>query len=162
MGASGWDHRLNLEGIVAYTGDKPASSYTQFHRKGVLEAVNGRLLAREYQGRPLIPSTAYEQRVFEYLPFCFRLLEEVGCNVPLVVALTLTNTRGLRMGVDDFELGSGYPIQEESLILPETLVHEFKTPVGKILKPMFDLVWNACGYPSSTNFDVDGNWVGRR
>ena len=162
MGAFGWDHRLNLEGIIVFSGNKPSSSYTQLYRNGVLEIVNGRLLAGEYRGRPLIPSIAYEQQVLEYLPFCFRLLEEFGCNVPVDVALTLTNTRGLCMGVDGIQFGSGYPIQEENLVLPETIVHEFSTPVAKVLKPMFDLVWNACGYPSSTNFDADGNWVRRR
>ena len=27
---------------------------------------------------------------------------------------------------------------------------------------MFDLVWNACGYPASKNFDAGGNWITRR
>ena len=48
------------------------------------------------------------------------------------------------------------------LITSRTVVEDLSTPVGKILKPLFDLVWNACGYPSSENFDAEGNWIGRR
>jgi hypothetical protein len=66
------------------------------------------------------------------------------------------------MGVDNVVFQVGRPINAENLILPETVVEDFATPVGKILKPMFDLVWNACGYPASKNFDAQGSWVNRR
>ncbi len=161
MGTSVWDRRLNLEGVIAFSANKPSHSYTQLYRNGVIEGVNGNLLAHEYHGERRIPSIAYEEVVFKYLPFCFQVLQEIGSSVPIVVALTLTNTRGLRMGVDRLGFEVGDPIDADTLILPETVVREFSTPVGKILKPMFDLVWNASGYPSSRNFDPDGNWAPR-
>ena len=34
-------------------------------------------------------------------------------------------------------------------------------PVTKILRPLFDLVWNARGYPRSENFDSEDNWIAR-
>jgi hypothetical protein len=33
---------------------------------------------------------------------------------------------------------------------------------ARILKPLFDLVWNAGRLPASLNFDSEGNWVNRR
>lgn len=62
------------------------------------------------------------------------------------------------MGVESYDFDVGYPIQADTLILPETVVEDFSTPVNTILKPIFDLVWNTCGYPSSRNFDAKGNW----
>jgi hypothetical protein len=162
MGTTNWGRRLNLEGIITFSGNKPSHSYTQLYRNGVIEAVHGDLLAYEHEGKHVIPSIAYEKHVVEYLPFCFRLLQEIGANVPIVVALTLTNTRGLHMGVDGLGFQVGYPIDADTLILPEAVVEEFSMPAGKILKPIFDLVWNACGYPCSKNFDHEGNWVQRR
>ncbi len=162
MGSTGWDRRLNLEGIVAYGGGNPAYCYTQLYRTGIIEAVQGSMLAHEYQGKRVIPSVAYEQYVFTYLPHCFEVLQQIGANVPLVVALSLIGTRGLEMGVDRLGFEVSYPIQANTLVLPETIVQDFSMPVGKILKPLFDLVWNACGQPSSKNFDAEGNWVDRR
>lgn len=162
MGSSSWDRRLNLEGVVAFGGGKPAYSYTQLYRIGIIEAVQASILAQEYKGERTIPSVAYERYVFDYLPQCFQVLSEIGASVPVVVALTLIGTRGLRMSFDPFRFEAGYPIDVDRLILPETIVTEFSTPVGKILKPLFDLVWNACGYPASKNFDAEGNWVVRR
>jgi hypothetical protein len=66
------------------------------------------------------------------------------------------------MGVDQFGFEAGYPIKEDALILPESIVQDFSTPVGKVLKPIFDLVWNACGLPASKNFDSEGKWIDRR
>jgi len=162
MGSSGWDRRLNLDGIVAFGGRNPASSYAQLYRTGIIEAVLGNVMGREHQGKRLIPSIAYEQYVFAYLPQCFQVLQEIGAGVPVVVALSLIGTRGLEMSVDQFGLEVSYPIQTDALILPEAIVEDFSIQVGTILKPLFDLVWNACGLPSSKNFDSEGNWVDRR
>jgi hypothetical protein len=162
MGNSGWDRRLNLDGLIAFSGRNPYYTYTQLYRNGIIEAVDAFHLADEYQGDLVIPSVAYEREVFQYLPSCFQLLEKIGATVPIVIAVTLIGTRGLKMGVDSYWSQAGYPIESDTIILPETVVNEFSVPVGKILKPLFDLVWNACGYPESKNFDAQGNWVARR
>lgn len=163
MATSNWDRRLNLDGVLAYGTGKPSTSYVQLYRSGVIEAVEGRILSHEYQGKPTIPSVAYEEYILQYLPRCFQLQREIGASTPIVVAMTLTNVRGLVMGVDSWPFGdnAGNPIDTNTIILPETVVQEFSTPIIAILKPMFDLVWNACGYRASKNFDANGNWITR-
>ncbi|AXC09925.1 hypothetical protein ACPOL_0550 [Acidisarcina polymorpha] len=163
MGTTVWGHRLNLDGVVAFGNRQPCETYTQLFRNGVLEVVQGRILASQHEGRLVIPSVAFEEYIVRYLPQCFRLLETIGAGLPIVVAMTLTNTKDLWMGVDTFLRDeAGYPIDAETIILPETIVETFATPAQLILKPMFDLIWNACGFPASQNFDADGNWVTRR
>ena len=56
----------------------------------------------------------------------------------------------------------GAAIEPDTIILPESVVEDLTTPVGRIFKPLFDLVWNACGLPASLNFDSERNWVNRR
>jgi hypothetical protein len=118
-------------------------------------------LASEYQGRRLIPSIAYERYVVEYLPHCFQVLNQLGATTPVAISLTLIGTSGLWMAVDEHGFERGYPIRENILALPESVVHDFSISVGKILKPLFDLVWNACGFASSKNFDAEGKWIAR-
>jgi hypothetical protein len=161
MGTTNWDRRLNLDGVLAFGTQQPCPSYTQLYRNGVLEAVQGRILAHEYEDRMVIPSVSYERYILEYLPRCFRLLEGIGVNGPVVVALTLLKTAGLHMGVNNLWGQPGYPIDTDSLILPEVIVDSLTTSPNQVLRPLFDLVWNACGLPSSTNFDTNGTWIGR-
>jgi hypothetical protein len=161
MGTTAFDRRLNLEGLLVFGVNQP--SYVQLYRNGVIEAANGSILSMDYEGKPTIPSESYERTLLEYLAKCLSAQKQLGVNVPIVIALTLTKTRGLRMGTNDkFGFGRKEIINEETLILPEVLVEDFSTPPAKILKPVFDLVWNACGYPFSRNFDAEGNWIGSR
>jgi hypothetical protein len=135
--------------LVIYGGSPPKHhTYTQKYRNGAIEAVHGTLLCPSEEKE--IAYQLYEQTVLDYLPNCFRYLRELDCTGPVVIALTLT-------GVNDNER-RGF-IGVENLILPETIVEDLDSPPGKILKPIFDMVWNACGYAASRNFDADGNWV---
>ena len=163
MASTSWNRRLNLDGLLVFSIPEPAHSYVQLYRTGIIEAVQGSVLAHEYQGARVIPSIAYEKYVLNYLPLCFRVLKEVGVGPPIIVALTLTGTRGLFMGTDSLRFGfdRSYAIEADTLILPESVVQDFSEPEAKILKPLFDLVWNACGYPSSMNFDADGKWIAK-
>src|SRR5207244_6652813 len=110
----------------------------------------------------IIPYVAYEREAVNSLVQCFQVLTELDCSFPVVIALTLTNTKNLQMASDDFSFDQSEVIDEDTLMLPETIVEDSDTSASKILKPMFDLVWNACGYPASKNFDAEGNWVDRR
>jgi len=161
MPCSGWSYRFNLEGLLASDGNRnyPSTCYTQLYRNGVIESVN--VAAHEYEGRFTIPSYAYERLILDYLPSCFLLLRELGANVPIVIGLALTNARGVHMGVDIFRAAGGHDIEQDTIFLPETIVQEFSQPLSQILRPMFDVIWNACGYSSSMNFDAAGNWIKR-
>lgn len=163
MQSSGWNRRINLNGVVSFSGHDAAFAYTQLYRTGIIEAVEASILD-EYNGKRFIPSILFEQALLGYLPNCFRILKEIGCSAPVVVALTLTNANGLFMS-DDLRpslRGESHHIEVDTLVLPETVVEDLTTPANMILKPMFDLIWNACGYPSSKNFDAAGNWVNRK
>ncbi len=159
---SGWDRRINLEGVISFSGNTLSTSYTQLYRTGIIEAVTGALLQQQRGDRVLIPSVAYEREILKYLADCFRIFREIGVSAPVLIALTLTGVKGFEMGVGDFGWDSGNKITSDTLLLPGTLVEDLATPVTTILKPTFDLVWNACGYPVSKNFDENGQWVNRQ
>jgi len=160
---SGWDRRINLEGVVTYNGGpNGTASYTQLFRNGIVEAVEGMWINTTYQGQRTIPYVAFEGGLINYLHDIFGLQKELGVATPLVVALSLTGTKGLEMAREVFSFESGFPIQDEELLLPETIVQNLDESTIKVLKPIFDLIWNACGYAGSRNFDANGNWTQRR
>lgn len=156
---SGWNTHINLDGFATYSGTTDGCySYTQLFRNGVVEAAEGYWLNTEYQGKRNIPYGALEKDVLEYVKKIFTIQKELGVNTPIVLALTLTGTRNLQMAQDIYSFGGGHSIREENLILPESVVEDFNVPLDKVLKPIFDLIWNACGFVKSKNFDDEGNW----
>jgi hypothetical protein len=164
-GASGSSSRMTFEGAIlhTYTDDNGrVSSYTHFFRNGILEAATTLLL--EFKVTPekrLIPNLSLEGEVLKYVPACFQSLQSLGVRPPVSLSLTLLRVKGLRMATNAFERDSGNSIREETLIIPGVMVQDFSDPVGPLLKPMFDRIWNACGLLESPNFDAQGNWIGR-
>ena len=49
-------------------------------------------------------------------------------------------------------------IDRNDLLIPDVLIENFDNDLIQKLKPLFDIVWNSCGYPRSLNYDNEGNW----
>jgi hypothetical protein len=148
---------------LSYTHDSPCSGYTQLYRSGVIEAVSGSIVAKTYKEWTVIPIVLFEKYILQYLPFCIRTLQQIGATGPVMIALTLTKTRGLVLGTDvqRLEWGISHPIEKNLVVLPEIVVEDLSMPAAKILRPLFDLVWNACGYARCENFDSEDNYTAR-
>lgn len=54
------------------------------------------------------------------------------------------------------------PIDRDELLIPEILIETYDIDPAKVMKPLFDAIWNAAGWPYSLNYDDEGNWVGQR
>ncbi len=155
MRASGWSHRINFNGLLTYSGGTEAYSYVQLYRNGILEAVDASLLGGGPE-KNFIPSVAFEEALLSYLPSCLALLQLLGCGLPVFIALSLTNVKGFFMGVQSWDRREA--IEENTLMLPEAEVADYGVAAATILKPLFDMIWNAAGYPGSLNFDSSGTW----
>lgn len=158
----GMSRRINLEGILTYMGSKDNKSHTyvQLYRNGIIEAVEGLILTPD-DDKKYIPSIAYERELIKYLGIYLNVLKDLNVSTPLVIFLTFIGIKGFRMAVNPsrrlFE--EDYEIDRDILQLPEAFTDSYNIEPKDILKPMFDLVWNACGYDRSLNFDEKGNWI---
>jgi hypothetical protein len=159
---NGWGAEINLEGVKIVASGKEHSAYTQIFRNGMIEAVRVGVLSVSHDPK-MIPSLVYEKVVVEYLPQCFGILKRLGCPPPVVVGISLIGVRGSKLFVDpqsQMVMGRPNAIDRDVLELPEIVAEDLSAPPS--LKPAFDRVWNACGYPESPHFDAAGNWIERR
>ena len=161
---SGWSHRINLEGVLSYAGggkDK-SHSYIQLYRNGIIEAVEGLILSADRE-KKIIPSLTYELELLKSLAEFLNLAKQLGVNMPIVIFLTLIGVKDWEMGVDRIKFWHNdyYKIDRDILQLPETIIESYDIEPKDILRPMFDLIWNACGFKRSHNFDEAGNWTAK-
>ncbi len=158
------DLRINLEGVLSYSRVQPdmaADSYVQLYRNGIFESVESSILNAYGHGK-VIPSSTYEKELLASLREYLTLSKELGVNMPIVIFLTLIGIKGWQMSRDRNVFHAPRQpilIDREILQLPETLVESYDTEPEDILRPIFDRVWNACGYERSDNFDEDGHWT---
>jgi hypothetical protein len=57
-----------------------------------------------------------------------------------------------------YSVRNGGTLDQNILPLPEVLIESYDAKPGKILKPLFDLIWNAFGSPQTAYLDDEGNW----
>ncbi|MGD2249788.1 MAG: ATP-binding protein [Candidatus Methanofastidiosia archaeon] len=152
--------RYNLDGILNYSIDSEGktSSYVQLFRNGIIEAVEGRLLMDREE--PIIPSVAYEEELIRSLPQYLALLKSLSVELPIFIFLTLVNVEGYKMATYRWKqiFEDVCPIDRDILILPEVIIEKYDSKAEDILKPCFDSIWNACGFPKSWNYNEDGKW----
>ena len=160
--------RYNLDGLFAYSDrdNGKHSAYTQLYRNGIIEAVDSRMLApRERAGVTLkiIPHVAFGEKLIQATTSYLNLMAELAIEPPIFIFLSLLNVKDYRITIGDrFDPYSGDSIDRDTLLLPPEIIEAYGVPPVTILKPIFDLIWNACGEPRSLNFDENGNWIKRR
>ncbi|MGO8704036.1 MAG: helix-turn-helix domain-containing protein [Candidatus Brocadiia bacterium] len=159
-----WSSRYNFDGFITFSQDVESGevrSYLQVFRTGALEAVTSRLALEEEKR---IPSEVFEKTIIESLGKYAKALESISVEPPLVIMMSLLRTKGLSMitsGLYDAPGPQG--IEKDTLVLPE-VVWEAPSSVSPslLMRPVFDAIWQAAGWPRSINYDGKGKWVGQR
>lgn len=155
-----WKPKFEADGLVTLAlHEGKVHSYLKLFNSGIAEAASASLLTR-VDKRPLISSADFEAELFEVLLKVRSIQKELGVEPPLFVLLSLIGVKGYSMGYkrERYEF-DGHPIEEENLLVPETVIESYDEDVDKVMRPVFDAVWRACGCPGSPNFDENDKWA---
>ena len=169
INSNGCNWRFNLDGFLTYSSvlDNKFYSYVQLYRNGIIEAVEGFLLGPMEELPPIkerliIPSIDFESKLPYALNLYFKVLHELRVDPPIFVFLSLLGVKGYKMGTNaPFGRYTQHPIDRDLLLLPEAVVENYEIRAEDAMRPLFDLIWNACGFQRSLNFDENGNWIKR-
>ena len=164
--APGWSYRHNFEGFATFATDLQegtALTYVQVFRSGILEAVDRFMLDYAEQKQHYIPGVHFEKTIASSLPSYLEILGELGVQPPVFLGLSLLGVKGYQMGVAGQFPFARVPriIERQDLVLPEIAIDDFAVEPFRLLKPVFDIVWNAAGWPGSVNYSSEGYWQGR-
>jgi hypothetical protein len=171
IAADGVGAYYNIDGLIVTSkraDDDKHHSYVQVFRNGFLEAVEGRLLRRrtlrqDHIEGDWILGLGWEQSILQAMPTYLETNRILRVPPPYVAAISLLNVRGyqLYLGYDHWT-EPGHPIDRDHLLTDEVLIEDLSQPTEKLLRPLFDQIWNGCGFARSLNYDADGKWRERR
>jgi hypothetical protein len=169
MNTMGWGPAFNFEGLIVKSSDRDGkvTSYVQLYRKGFVEIVETQLLEPK-ELRPdkpkanLIPSDYWELKILQSFPGYLKALDSIGIPLPYSISLSLLNVRGFKLYLPNSHshLHGDSQINHEHLLTEEILMESMGEPVEKLLRPLFDQVWNACGRAGSLSYGQEGEWRG--
>jgi hypothetical protein len=166
IAASGWGPGFNFDGLLVSSswGDRSHHGYVQVMRNGFIEAVESQTLEpREIrpsgETQMIIPSIAWEKRLIHGLHSYLKTLKALDLPPPYIASLSLLNVRGYMMWVGPrYWNDSARLVDRDHLLTNETLIESADAKAESVLRPLFDQIWNACGWPKSINYDESGDW----
>jgi hypothetical protein len=158
--------RLNADGFLFYGGvdSEYERGYVQLFRDGVLEfCATHEDQPREYNGMLGLSSQWQEEGFLVSLRQGLELLSELGIEPPLYIGLTLARIRGAAMTRPQrfwrFEDGDQIAFDKDLILAPTVVVESADENPAHILRPAFDAVWQASGFPYSPYYNDEGDWV---
>ncbi len=159
LGKENFNHRYNIDGLLTFSSfpnKKDSYSYVQLYRNGIIEAVNSELLWSGDRSRYINP-TLIEKAIVESIPNYMEVCQKFNIDPPIFLFLTLVD-------VKDYVIPSRAswnlknPIDRDILLIPEVIIEDLNFEPSLLLKPIFDSIWNACGFHRSPNYDNEGKW----
>lgn len=166
MGVHGMSRRINFDGVMGYsqTLEEGAYGYVQLFRNGCIECIDANILRVRWKDEgKIIPSVKYESELVDATRRCLRLLSSIKAEPPFFIMVSLLGIKGYRMGVNKSKYWDTIPVKDgidrDNLIVSEVVVESFEIEYPKLMRPIFDSIWNSAGWRGSENYDDDGNWV---
>ena len=161
LGNTGFhDWHPNLDGLVTlardFSGDVQA--YTQTFRTGAVEGV----YVLPVRGEEMyVPSVSYESYVVRFLANYLKCAQDFEVGPPYYVFLSFVGATECRFHVSPMLAARDVRLREDVVSVPEVVIRDREGAPAKVLRPVFDMVWNAFGYVRSMNYDRDGRWSER-
>ncbi len=160
-GVTDWSHRHNLDGLLTFDGVLAAAplgwaraprAYLQVFRDGCIEAVETGVVW-ESEGQRRLSASYLRDTLLQNLPRYLGALEYLDVQPPVTILLSLLGVADCTLTVPErLRLHSayraGHVVDRDVLLLPEVLVENYADDLTAALRPVFDAVWNAAGWPS--------------
>ncbi len=167
---TGLDYKYNFEGFItfsAWPGDNAPHTYVHLNRRGVIESVeSGGILREEENGNKILPAPYIEEQILDKVMRYLNALPNFGISPPLVIMISLLGVKGFNFVTPQSYFRPNHIfIEEQDLLLPEVLIESYPTDINElsiVIKPAFDAMWNAAGYPNSNSYNAQGQWVKSR
>ena len=156
MGGDPSNWRYNLDGFVVHTtrSDVSRQTYIQIFRDGGVEAAGG-IYVDEHRGG--LHGLHIEKGAIPVLTRTQRLWKLLGVTGPIVLALALSGVKGWKMLAGSWGTSDREETFDSNLaIIPEVVVQDESAPAEQALRPLFDLAWNAGGWPWSPFYTSTG------
>jgi hypothetical protein len=150
----GWSYEHNSDGIVSFDrhADLPPSGYVQLYRNGVVEAVADDVTffhPNDIAKKHRLFKTDYRRGLLSAMNTYMILLRNIGVQPPMWFSMSFVGLNAVEILSNDFLRSPGRPIREKKLLFPFQEIEDFDIDLKALLKPNWDKLWNAAGFPHS-------------
>jgi len=153
---------VNLDGFLNYTHPHEGArlAYVQFFRNGAIEGVGE--LRHEPDGESRFVGRDITTLVIKAVRQYLDVLKSYDTGLPVYVFLSLCNAMKTvyRHSPDGLGWSDTRPVGCEIAALPEIYLDGYDVDVSSVMRPVFNVLWNAVGLPQCDMYDGQGKWRG--
>lgn len=155
-----WDY--NYDGFYSFviSSKEKCRSYVQLFRNGCIEAVEGLTLNPTTHGK-VIPGILYETQLVNAIKEYLEAYKLLAIEPPFYIYISLIGVKDYAMATLSWDVRDSLKITEDDLILNVVIINSYDDRPEDVLRPIFNRIWNACGYSRSIHYDEYGNWLDR-
>jgi len=157
-GASGWDHRYNLDGFLTHNTSAmqpDATAYLQVFRDGRIEAV--RVLDHHDldDGRYIFAGNI-TRLILEMAGRSLRVVNSLGLSAPIVVLVSMIGVGGCRVLTSRRGHSAPHALDRDTIVFPDASSNDLAVAPSELLRQVLDLFFQAAGWPQCIYFDAEG------
>ena len=148
--------QIVIDGIMFKDADQK-KSFVHYKTNGILEKCTSRYFNPNFNGKKFIYGKAFIESVIEEMNSMLEYYKRIDISTPIVLSCSIMNGLGYSISEYDDEYGE---IDRDALLIPDVIINDSSVPAEIILKPVFDAIWNACGYTHCNAYDDDNVYKG--
>jgi len=161
----GFTHNINFDGLIIYPGQVTSGSadvalfgYTQLFRNGTIEVVMF-TRATMIQNMFVTPAKVGDT-VHDGIVQGASVINELGKEGPILVGVTLINTRGYAMPPPDRFTDNPHMADRDDLVVPAAYLENSGDPVElkRTARTALDMLWQGFGFWSCPLYDQLGEY----
>lgn len=163
----GYSKNITIDGVTIEYKDKERSSIATYRNNTIIEKATTNFFKKQWVVESISPSPTIDfisgYLMLEKLIADFNEVKEyysnIGINAPIIISCSILNGVNFTIPTRDWLEVLG-KIDREILCINNLYVEDFDKSTEELLKPIFDSIWNACGYEKCLAYDQNGKYIG--
>ena len=163
----GYDKTISIDSVSIKYNLAGVSAIANYKTNGIIEKASTEFFFKQYKYTNISPNKVVDrisgQRIIETFIEDFyevkKYYEKVEIDTPILVCCSILNSANYTIPTDMF-YDVLNKIDRDMLYINNLYVENLDKPIEEILKPIFDSIWNACGYEKCPAYDENEKYVG--
>ncbi|GEM_PF-2478552 len=158
-------HHINIDGFFGYDAlqksNSDISSYVQIFWDGSVEFCDAECFGSKQIDTAKTPQfhlPCFEDQLVKGLQSSLQILKRFEIPLPLRACLAIVGAKGYGTITSRSLLSEAQIIDRNELFFEPAMIDDWDVDLGQALRPIFDQIWNACGYMCSYSYQNNGEW----
>lgn len=149
--------RFNLDGAVGHwSAGAGTTSYLQVFRNAALEFAYA-YCSSVQEERLVLDESDIDVSIRRSLEHSMNIFQHLERKPPYVLMVTLMGTRGATIYQDWAHLATQHlSYDRDDLLIPDVWIDDHPTSYDDVVRPVMDILWQACGHERCLRYDRDG------